>query len=114
MVITRHGMGESVFICLGRHNRIPQAAGLNKGSFFSHSPGVWKSDMRVPSWLTAGESPLPHCSGSPGSSRGLPVCMRVARDLSLHLLTLLRDSDFILMISFNLSYLQKAPFLSRV
>lgn len=107
-------MGESAFICLGRHNRIPQVAGLNKSSFFSHSPGVRKSDMRVLSWLTAGESLLPHCSGSSGSSRGLPVCMRVARDLSLHLLTLPRDSDFTLMILFNLSYLQKALFLNRV
>lgn len=34
-------------------------SGLNKGHSFSHRPGGWKSEVRVPAWLGSGESSVP-------------------------------------------------------
>lgn len=49
---------QSVLVCLGCHTKYHKLGSLKNGNLFSHSPGGWRSKVKVPAVLVSGETTL--------------------------------------------------------
>lgn len=70
--------GIPVSVGLGRQDKDHRLGGLNDRNLFPHSPGGWKSELRVPAGWASPEAPSSACAllSSSSPSHALPsVCL---------------------------------------